>query len=77
MEIGKISPGEGNDNPTPVFFAWRIPWSQEPGGQRSVGSQSRHDLAAEHINQLWERGGWGGCQSRKWFSWEQTGGGGQ
>ena len=25
--------------PTPVFFAWRIPWTEEPGGLQSLGSQ--------------------------------------
>ena len=33
--------------PTPVFFAWRIPWTEEPGGLQSMGSQSvGHDIAA-------------------------------
>ena len=39
------SPGEGNDNPLSIL-AWRIPWTEEPGGLRSMGSQSvRHNLA--------------------------------
>ena len=25
------SPGEGNDNPLHIL-AWRIPWTEEPGG---------------------------------------------
>ena len=25
--------------PTLVFFAWRITWSEEPGGLQSMGSQ--------------------------------------
>ena len=33
------SPGGGNGNPTPVFLAWRIPWTEEPAGLRSTGSQ--------------------------------------
>ena len=32
------SPGEGNDNP-PIFLAWRIPWTEEPGGLQPVESQ--------------------------------------
>ena len=32
------SPGEGNDNPL-VILAWRIPWTEEPGGLQSIGSQ--------------------------------------
>ena len=32
------SPGEGNGNP------WEIPWTEEPGGLQSMGSQRvRHD----------------------------------
>ena len=34
------SPGEGNGNP-PSILAWRIPWTGEPAGLRSMGSQSR------------------------------------
>ena len=27
-----------------IFFAWRIPWTEEPGGLQSTGSQRvRHD----------------------------------
>ena len=30
--------------PTPVFFAWRTPWTEEPEGLHSMGSQRvRHD----------------------------------
>ena len=30
--------------PTPVFLAWEIPWTEEPGGIQSMGSQRvRHD----------------------------------
>ena len=31
------SPGEGNGNSL-QFFAWRIPWTEEPGGLQSMGS---------------------------------------
>ena len=38
-------PGEGNGNP-PQYSPWRIPWTEEPGGLLSVGSQRvRHDWA--------------------------------
>ena len=33
------SPGEGNDNPLTIL-AWRIPWTEEPSGLWSIGSQS-------------------------------------
>ena len=32
------SPGEGNGNHS-RFLAWRIPWTEEPGGLQSMGSQ--------------------------------------
>ena len=33
------SPGEGNGNPL-QYLAWRIPWTEEPGGLQSRGLQS-------------------------------------
>ena len=39
---------------TPVIFAWRIPWTEEPGGLQSIGSQRvRHnwsDLACMYTH---------------------------
>ena len=32
------SPGGGNGNPR-QHLAWRIPWTEEPGGLQSVGLQ--------------------------------------
>ena len=32
------SPGVGNDNSL-QYFAWEIPWTEEPGGLQSRGSQ--------------------------------------
>ena len=37
LELG-ISPGEGNGNP-PHYCCWEIPWTEEPGGLQSMGSQ--------------------------------------
>ena len=48
-DVGSIpgsgrSPGGGHGNPTPVFFAWRISWAEEPDGLQSIGLQRvRHD----------------------------------
>ena len=43
----KRSPGEGNGS----LLAWEIPWTEEPGGLQSMGSQRvGHDLATEHNN---------------------------
>ena len=36
--VGKI-PGGGHGNPLHIL-AWRIPWTEEPGGLQSIGSQS-------------------------------------
>ena len=39
------SPEEGNSNPL-QYCAWKIPWTEEPGGLQSVRSQRvRHDRA--------------------------------
>ena len=32
------SPGRGHSNPS-IIAAWRIPWTEEPGGLQSIGSQ--------------------------------------
>ena len=29
------------------ILAWRIPWTEEPGGLQSMASQVRHDLATK------------------------------
>ena len=34
------SPGGGHGNPL-SFLAWRIPWTEEPGGLQSIDSQSQ------------------------------------
>ena len=35
------------------ILAWRIPWTEEPGGIRSMGSQRvGHDWATEHVHTL-------------------------
>ena len=35
--------------PTPVFLAWRIPWTEKPGGLQSIGSQRvRHNWVTEY-----------------------------
>ena len=36
-ELGR-SPGEGHGNPL-QYSCWRIPWTEEPGGLQSMGSQ--------------------------------------
>ena len=41
------SPGEGNGNPL-YFFAWEIPWTEEPGGLQSMRSQRVGHNSAMH-----------------------------
>ena len=33
------SPGEGNGSPLQCVLAWKIPWTEEPGGLESMGLQ--------------------------------------
>ena len=43
-------PGEGNSNYSSIL-AWRIPWTEEPGGLWFMGLQRvRQDLATEHAH---------------------------
>ena len=45
------SPGEGNGNSS--NFAWRIPWTEEPGRLQSMGLQRvRHDWATTTLESL-------------------------
>ena len=40
------------------ILAWEIPWTEEPGGLQSMGSQRvRHDLATEHAQKGRRQGG--------------------
>ena len=36
--LGRSS-GGGHGNPTPVFLPGKSPWTEEPGGLQSMGSQ--------------------------------------
>ena len=43
------SPGVGNGNPLFSILAWKILWTEEPGGLQSMGSQRvRHDCIHTH-----------------------------
>ena len=45
-ETGR-SPGEGNGNSL-QYSCWKIPWTEEPGGLQSMGSQRvGHNLVAK------------------------------
>ena len=44
------SPGEGNGNHSSILV-WEIPWTEEPGGPQSMGSQrAGHDWATEYVH---------------------------
>ena len=40
LESGRF-PQRRKWQPTPVFLPWAIPWTEEPGGLQSMGSQKR------------------------------------
>ena len=47
------STGVGHGNPL-QYLAWRIPWTEEPGGLQSVGLQRvRHDWVSKHPHNPW------------------------
>ena len=43
------SPGEGNGNPPQWFLAWRIPWTEEPGGLKSMGHKESDTTELLHF----------------------------
>ena len=46
QSLGQEDPLEKGMAAQSSILAWRIPWSEEPGGQQSMGSQSvGHDLS--------------------------------
>ena len=40
------SPGRGDGDPLSIL-AWKIPWTEEPGGLQSHGVTVKHDLATK------------------------------
>ena len=59
------SPGGGNDNPL-CILAWRVSWTEKPGGLHPVGSQKSQtrlsDCTAtrasfrDHVHSIWMAG---------------------
>ena len=47
-------------------LAWEIPWTKEPGGAQSMGSQSQTRLSS-HIHTKLEQEDYKGTQSRKQY----------
>ena len=51
------------------IFAWEIPWTEEPVGLQSMGSQRvRHDLATEHTCKLLDPDSNFGSRVSEWKS---------
>ena len=49
--LGQDDPLEGEMATHSSILVWRIPWTEEPGGLQSMGSQKvRQDLMTEHTH---------------------------
>ena len=49
LSLGQEDPLEEETATHSSILAWRILWTEEPGGLQPMGSQRiRHDLATEH-----------------------------
>ena len=48
QSMGQEDPLE-NGMATHSSIAWRIPWTEEPGGLQSTGSQTTERLTQQHI----------------------------
>ena len=50
QSLGREDPWRRKWQPTPVFLAWKIPWTEEPGGLQSTKSQRvGHDRALDSV----------------------------
>ena len=50
--LGREDPLEKGMAPHSSTLAWRIPWTEEPGGLLSLGSQSQTQLSDHHVHFL-------------------------
>ena len=51
--LGEEDPLEEGMATHSSILAWRIPWTEEPGGLQSIGLQRvRHDLVTEQQEQM-------------------------
>ena len=49
--LGQPEPREKGTAPNSSTLAWRIPWTEEPGGLQSTGSQRvRHGIRLKHLH---------------------------
>ena len=49
QSLGQEDPLEGEMAPCSSALAWRIPWTEEPGGLQSMGLQSQTRLSDQHF----------------------------
>ena len=47
QSLGWEDPLEEEMATHPSILAWSIPWTEEPGGLQSMGSQKRHNLVTK------------------------------
>ena len=67
--IGKI-PWKTAWQPIPVFLSGESPWTEEPGGLQSMGSQRvRHDWATKHKHMFLENLYSWNSKERIWSFW--------
>ena len=53
QSLGGKDPLEGEMATQPSILLWEIPWTEEPGGPQSMGSQRvRWDRATQHIHHV-------------------------
>ena len=68
--LGREDPLEKGVATHSSVLAWRIPWTEEPGGLHFTGSQTvRHDLVTKPP----KHGEWGSRQEAQRKSWCHTG----
>ena len=48
--LGWEDPPRGGNGPTPAFFAWRIPWTEEPDGLHTRVCEHTHAFACQLID---------------------------
>ena len=45
-----------------IIHAWKIPWTEAPGGLLSTGSQKSHNLAMKTTTTIWSINLYQSCQ---------------
>ena len=55
QSLGREDPLEKGMATHSSILAWRIPWTEEPGGLQSIGLQSWTQLSDQHFHSWWNR----------------------